>query len=299
MLLLLLLSGCQSPPPAPEIDGNAALAYARTQVEFGPRVPGTEGHRKTSAWLDSLLRARADTVVAQRWSHISNAGDTLPLTNLLARFNPGAERRIMFLAHWDTRPRADADSGAATNQPIDGANDGASGVAVLLAMADALVKAPPAVGVDLLFVDAEDYGTFPETDVLLGSKYFAANLPPGPKPEYAVLLDMVGAKGSIFRKEGFSVTAAPQVVDMVWKIAARMGHGRLFVDETGISVTDDHIPLQQAGIRAIDVIAEFGRGYSFPYWHTADDTIDKLSAEVLGAVGDVMMGVIRQAPRIK
>lgn len=294
--LVTALAGCQSAPPPPEFDGQAALAYARTQVEFGPRVPGTAPHLQTAAWIDSLLRARTDSVVVQAWTHLSQGGDSLPMRNLVGRFNPAATRRLLFAAHWDTRPRADSDTGAAASRPIPGANDGASGAAVLLAMADALAARAPSIGVDLLFLDGEDYGFFPDTDVLIGSKYFAAHLL-GPKPEYGVLLDMVGGRGSVFRKEGFSVTAAPTVVDHVWRTAARIGHGSYFLNENGGSITDDHIPLQQAGIRMIDVIADFGAGsgYSFPYWHSAQDSIDKLAAETLKAVGDVMMALIREA----
>lgn len=298
--LLLLASlglGCQSAPPPREFDGNVALAYARTQVEFGPRIPGTEGHRRMGAWLDSLLRERADTVLVQDWPHLTREGDTLPMRNLLARFNPAAGRRLLFLAHWDTRPRADADTGARAVLPVPGANDGASGVAVLLAMADALRRSPPSLGVDLLFVDGEDYGIFDDErhDVLIGSQYYARNPAPGPAPEYAVLLDMVGGRSAQFRKEGYSVIAAPGVVELVWSTAARIGHGSVFLPETGGSVVDDHVPLQQAGIRAIDVIPDIPGGY--PPWHTADDTIDKLSAETLRAVGDVMMALIREGRR--
>ncbi|MHB1330329.1 MAG: M28 family peptidase, partial [Gemmatimonadales bacterium] len=252
LVLAAFLVGCQADkPPVPEIDGQAALGYARTQVEMGPRVPGTEGHRRTAAWLDSLLRTRADTVVVQRWTHLTLRGDSLPMQNLVARFRPDATHRILFLAHWDTRPMADADTGARAKQPVPGANDGASGVAVLLAMADALDAAPPEVGVDLLFVDGEDYGDFSEDkDVLIGSRYYARNQI-GPKPEYAILLDMVGATNSRFRKEGYSVTAAPALVDAVWAMAKRMGYEALFIDQTGPAITDDHIPLQQVGIRAI------------------------------------------------
>ena len=298
-LFTSLLLGCQSSPPPREIDGQAALQYARTQVDFGPRIPGTDGHRRMKGWLDSLARSRADSVVIQDWIHVSKAGDSLPLRNVLARFNPAASRRLLFLAHWDTRPKADADTGARAGQPVPGANDGASGVAVLLAMADALRKQPPTIGVDLLFVDGEDYGIFSEeVDVLLGSKRYAAN-PVEPRPEYAVLLDMVGAKGSLFRKEGNSVTAAPNVVDMVWKTASRIGYGNLFRNETGSAITDDHVPFHQAGIRAIDVITEFGQSSSFPYWHTIDDTVDKLSADTLAAVGNVMMALVREAKKVE
>lgn len=297
VLLATLGMGCQTAPPPREIDGDAALAYARTQVEFGPRIPGTEPHRRMGIWLEGLLRERADTVLVQEWTHVSRTGDSLPMRNLIARFNPAARRRLLFLAHWDTRPRADADTGSRALQPVPGANDGASGVAVLLAMADALRRQPPTLGVDLLFVDGEDYGVFDEErhDVLIGSQYYARHPAPGPPPEYAVLLDMVGGRNARFRKEGYSVTAAPGVVDLVWSTARRLGHGNLFLPETGGSVVDDHIPLQQAGIRAIDVIPDIPDGY--PAWHTVDDTIDQLSAATLAAVGDVMMALIREGRR--
>ena len=293
-LLSSLLVGCQNaPPPAKEFDGQAALAYARTQVDFGPRVPGTTGHQQMAQWLDSLLRTRSDTVVVQRWSHQTEDGDSLPMVNFIARFNPSATQRLLFVAHWDTRPRADADTGAKVDQPIAGANDGASGVAVLIGMADALQKTPPTIGVDLLFVDGEDYGSFEgdQADVLIGAKYYAAHQLPGPKPTFAVLLDMVGGRATQFQKEGYSVVAAPDAVDLVWTTAERLGYGNVFLPENGGSVTDDHIPLQKAGIRAIDIIPDIPNGY--PPWHTQADTIDKLSADALKAVGDVMLAVVR------
>jgi len=293
-----LLLGCQNPAPARELDGQAALGYAKTQVEFGPRIPGTEAHHRMAQWLDSLLRTKADSVIVQDWIHVNKKGESLPMRNLIGRFNPTATRRFLFLAHWDTRPIADADTGALAKQPVPGANDGASGVAVLLAMADALEAAPPKIGVDLLFVDGEDYGIFAEeVDVLIGSKHYAKNPASGPPPEYAVLLDMVGAKGAKFQKEGYSLTGAPGVVEHVWRMAARMGHSGLFLDSAGGSVTDDHIPLQQAGIRAIDVIPQVPTDY--PYWHTVGDTFDKLSADTLKAVGDVMLAIVREAKTVK
>ncbi len=294
----LLLAGCQGPAaPVSETDGDAALAYVRTQLDFGPRVPGTEGHRRMAAWLDSLLRQRADTVVVQAWDHTAGDGTVLPLRNLIARFNPGATERLLFLAHWDTRPVADGPASRERNLPVPGANDGASGVAVLLAMADALKRQPPAIGVDLLFVDGEDYGSFAEDrDVLLGSRYYARNQLPGPKPLFAVLFDMVGDMEPRFYQEGFSLTAAPEVVDLVWRTAAEMGHGNVFVAEPGISITDDHIPLQQAGIRAIDVI-DFDYGPRNAYWHTVEDSFDKISGASLKIVADVGMAVIRRQGR--
>jgi Zn-dependent M28 family amino/carboxypeptidase len=215
------------------------------------------------------------------------------MVNLIARFNPAAEVRIMFLAHWDTRPRADGHASTDSLAPVMGANDGGSGVAVLLGMADALKAVPPAVGVDLLFVDGEDYGDFgSDTDVLIGSRYYAEHLLPGPKPRFAILLDMVGDRSLQLPPETLSQTAAPEVVDLVWDLARRMGHGDIFTTKDGIELTDDHVPLQRVGIHAIDVI-DFTYGPNNDWHHSTEDTIDKVSAASLKVVGDVMMGVVR------
>ena len=294
LTLLLSLAACSDdPPPRPEFNGDVALRYIQQQLEFGPRIPGTEGHRRMAAWLDSLLRGRTDSVVVQRWTHVTRQGDSLPLVNFIARFNPAAQTRLLFLAHWDTRPRADGYASTDTLAPVMGANDGASGVAVLLGMADALKANPSAIGVDLLFVDAEDYGDFSaDTDVLIGSRYYAAHPLPGPKPKFAVLLDMVGDRDLKLPPEVLSQTAAPEVVDFVWEVAKRMGRGEIFVPKDGPELTDDHVPLQQIGIHAIDVI-DFTYGPDNKWHHSPEDTLDKVSAASLKAVGDVMMGVVR------
>jgi hypothetical protein len=288
---MLLLACREAPPPPREFDGAQALRYIETQLGFGPRIPGSPGHIRMAAWLDSLLRTRADTVVVQRWSHLTREGDTLPMVNLLARFNPEATTRILYLAHWDTRPRADNPSSRDTTAAVPGANDGGSGVAILLGVADVLHRAPPGIGVDLLFVDGEDYGSFDagrDQDVLIGSRYYAANQPPGERPRFAVLFDMVGDKDLRIAREGYSVTGAPDAVRIVWDMARRLGYESTFVDEDSGAVTDDHFPLQQAGIRAIDLI-----DFQYPWHHTPDDTIDKVSAASLQIVGDVAMAVIR------
>ena len=186
LLTTLVLAGsfaCSDDPGVVNprtFSGEDALRYAATQVEFGPRVPGQSGHQAMAAWLDSLLRTRADTVQVQRWTHVTSDGDSLPLVNFLAQFNPASTRRILLLAHWDTRPMSDAAAPELQNVPVPGANDGASGVAVLLGVADALDSIPPSIGVDLLFVDGEDYGDFsarPQVDVLIGSRYYACSSP--------------------------------------------------------------------------------------------------------------------------
>jgi glutaminyl-peptide cyclotransferase len=278
-------------PPPREFDGASAFRYLQTQVGFGPRIPGTEAHRAMAAWLDTLLRARADTVIAQRWTHVTARGDSLPLTNYLARFNPGAEQRILYLAHWDSRPHADGPASTDSTAPVPGANDGGSGVAVLLGVADVLHKAPAKVGVDLLFVDGEDYGDFTATpdDVLIGSRYYAAHQPPGPKPLFAVLFDLVADRELQIYQEGNSLVGAPEVVNLVWDTARLLGYQGVFIDTPKHTLIDDHLELQKAGIRAIDVV-----DFDYPAWHTPEDTLDKVSERSVQIVGDVAMAVIRR-----
>lgn len=291
LVMSLAAMACgQAPPTAPPFDGARAMEYVHAQLAFGPRIPGTDGHARMAAWLDSMMTARADTVVVQAWEHTARDGTRLPLRNIIGRFNPAATTRLLFLAHWDTRPRADAAGSSDPEAPVPGANDGASGVAVLLGMADALRASRPAIGVDLLLVDGEDYGFFPDQDVLLGSTYYAANPMPGGKPLFAILLDMVGDADLQIFQEGYSLTGAPEVVDRVWTVAEEVGLGGVFIKRPRHTLTDDHIPLQQAGFRAIDVI-----DFDYDWWHTPDDTADKLSAESLEMVGRVMLNVIWRA----
>jgi glutaminyl-peptide cyclotransferase len=289
--LALLLAACSGGVPPREFDGATAFGYLGRQVAFGYRIPGTAGHAATAAWLDSLLRQRADTLVVQAWTHHTARGDTLPLRNFIARFNMKAAERVLFMAHWDTRPVSDNPRYKGPRTPVPGANDGASGAAVLLGMADALKKLPPRVGVDLLFEDGEDYGNFDteKDDVLIGARYYARNLPPGPKPLYAVLFDMVGDKDLRLYPEGQSLLAAPEVVDLVWTVAKE------FINTPGAGpyLIDDHVELQKVGIRAIDVV-DFSYGPDSIYWHTPADTLDKVSAQSLQVVGDVGMALIRK-----
>lgn len=287
-----IVSACgrEAPPPR-EFDGTTALHYIEHQVGFGPRVPGTEAHQRMEGWLDSLLRTRADTVVLQQWTHVTARRDSLRLTNLLARFNPGAEKRILFLAHWDSRPRADGPASTDSTVPVPGANDGGSGVAVLLGVADVLHRAAPAIGVDLLFVDGEDYGDFTNTpdDVLIGSRYYAAHQPPGPKPLYAVLFDLVADKDLQIYQEGNSLVGAPEVVNLVWDTAKLLGYRSVFIDTPKHTLIDDHLELQKAGIRAIDVV-----DFDYPAWHTPEDKLDMVSAQSLQIVGDVAVALVRR-----
>ncbi len=274
-----------------EFDGQRAFTYVTDQMKFGPRIPGTPPHEQEGDWLLAQLRTRADTVVVQAFDHVTRRGDTLHLRNFLARFKPQAAERILYLAHWDTRPTADQAAPALRHQPVPGADDGASGVAVLLGVADALKLAPPTVGVDLLFDDGEDYGDFADTnDVLIGARWFAAHQPAGYPPLFAILWDMVGAKNAHFYYEGNSQAFAPEVVERVWRAAAQLGYGTAFIPGVRHTLIDDHVSLQKANIHAIDVV-----DFDYPYWHTTDDTADKIDAASLQMVGDVAMAVIRQA----
>ncbi|HET7789445.1 MAG TPA: M28 family peptidase [Gemmatimonadales bacterium] len=276
--------------PTREFDGTRAFGYVQAQMAFGPRIPGTSGHDREAAWLDSSLRARADTVIVQEITHRLSTGQTLHLKNFFARFQPAAAERVLYLAHWDTRPHADQETDPVKkNMPVPGADDGASGVAVLLGVADALHRKAPALGVDLLFVDGEDYGDFADTnDVLIGSRWFAAHQPAGYPPLFAILFDMVGQEGIQIHYEGNSAANAPEVVDRVWRTADSLGYGNVFIPQVRTTLIDDHVALQKAGIHAIDVV-----DFDYPHWHKVTDTIDKVSAASLQIVGDVAVALAR------
>jgi Zn-dependent M28 family amino/carboxypeptidase len=289
--LLLILLACGSGSTARrEFDGAVAMGYVEAQLAFGPRIPNTAGHRNAGDWLLARLRERADSVVVQAFTHVTVEGDTLALRNFIGSFQPERPDRILYVAHWDTRPMSDQSANLADrSRPVPGANDGASGVAVLLAVADVLKRAPPSVGVDLVFVDGEDYGDWlVRADVLLGSRYYAAH-PVGPaRPLFAVVWDMVGDRDLRFLREGHSLAGAPEVVERVWAKARELGYERVFSPTVRTPIEDDHVPLLRAGIRAIDVI-----DLDYPYWHTPDDTIDKISVESLQIVGDVAVALLR------
>ena len=290
-VLSFLSASCREKPRPPrEFDGQTALGYIQQQVGYGPRIPGSDAHRRMGQWLDSLLRQRADTLVVQEWKHVTAKGATLPLTNFIARFRPDAEKRILLLAHWDSRPVADSPQSQDSTKPVLGANDGGSGVALLLGVADVLKRTPPAIGVDLLFVDGEDYGDFTKTpnDVLIGSRYYGAHQV-GRTPLYAVLFDLIGDKDLQIYQEGNSVVGAPEVVELVWDRAKDLGYSGYFVSSPRHTLIDDHLELQKAGIRAIDVV-----DFDYPAWHTPYDTIDKVSAASLQVVGDVALALIRR-----
>ena len=295
LLLALVAASCSPSRLAThEFDGATAFHYLQAQIQLGPRIPNTGPHDRCGAWILSHLRTTADTVVVQAFTAHTSKGQQLQLHNYFARFSLHVPERVLYLAHWDTRPHAEKSPNPLDRaKPVLGANDGASGVAVLLALADALRKTPPRIGVDLLFTDGEDYGDFSDTtETLLGARYFAAHLPAGYQPLYAVLWDMVGDKDLDISIEPNSRAFAPEVTTLVWHAADSLGYGRVFLPQLGQPLIDDHIPLQAVGIHAIDVV-DFDYGPGNSYHHTIYDTLDKVSAQSLQTVGNVALALVR------
>lgn len=314
LLIVLMTASCGSRPAADTADAPAyeergafsadsAMAYAAAQVAFGPRVPGTAAHSRCADWLASELRRHgADTVTVSAAPVTAWNGDRLTIRNIFARFNSRAEARVILLAHYDTRPWADMETDpAAIERPIDGANDGASGVAVLLEVARNLALERPEIGVDILLTDCEDYGAradapSDEESWALGARHFADNLPyaPGQYPRYGILLDMVGAKGARFNREYFSTLQAPAPTAKVWAMASKLGLDDRFPTAMGGAVTDDHMPLINAGIPVTDIIESHSASTgAFPAtWHTHADNLSNLSTESLSAAGRVVLNVI-------
>jgi len=282
----------QGPTPGrPLFDGAAAMALVRDQVAFGPRVPGTSGHARQLAWMLARLDSLGPAPAVDTFTHVTAGRDTLTLYNLQLRFRPEATRRILILTHWDTRPTSDeADDSVGRATPVPGANDGASGTAILLELAKMLDAVPPPVGVDLLFVDGEDYG--PDVDdMFLGAKRYASRLGESGRPVYGLLLDMVGDADPRFPVEEISAQAAELVVRKVWRAAERLGYREYFPSSVGLRVFDDHVPLIEAGLPTASLV-DFEYGLYNQYWHTPQDTPENVSATTLGMVGEVVAELI-------
>jgi len=312
---VILLSACKSDKTAdkvpadapaaevsaPRFDRDSAYAFVEKQVAFGPRVPNTAAHTACKNWYVERLRAYGAEVIEQTFQPKAYTGEVLQATNIIARYNPAAPQRIVLAAHWDSRPFADSPINTErTKDPVMGADDGASGVGVLLEVARQLQAQPiQNIGIDLVLFDAEDYGNMGGNDDKswgLGSQHWSRNLHvPANQFKYGILLDMVGAKGARFAREQVSMRYAPQVMDKVWKLAQDLGYGNYFVDEDGGAVTDDHYFVNTiAGIPMIDIInrpttTETGFG---AYWHTHDDDMDIIDARTLRAVGQVLLELI-------
>ena len=288
LLLLAPLPGCGA-PDTPLFDPDSAFVRLEEQVAIGPRHPGSAGHRLVQRYLVDRLRSYGANVSLQPFDAVTSGGDTLRLINIIANFNPDSQRRVMLGAHYDTRPVADRDPDpAARSTPIPGANDGASGVAVLLEIARLLGIRAPRIGVDIVLFDGEDSGdTEAIGDWCLGSAYFARNLK-GYRPFAAIVIDMIGDRDLEIPMEGYSRAAAPRLLDELYDIAAELGYAQ-FLRGRGPTMVDDHLPLIQAGLSAVDLI-----DFDYPWWHTLEDTPDKCSPRSLEAVGRVLDAYIRR-----
>lgn len=277
----------------PVFNGKSAFNYLRAQTNFGPRAPGSGEHERCLRYLQSELNKCAEAVNLQEFSYAGDRGKRFRLTNIIASFGLQATNRILLTAHWDTRLWADQDPNPANrNKPVLGANDGASGVAVLLEIARLLKQNPPPLGIDIILFDGEDLGrTGNPESFSVGSKYFARNKPPGFNPRFGINVDMVGDKVLEIPREVNSDRYAPEVMNLVYSTAKELNITQ-FLDSPGEEITDDHLPLNSIGIRTIDLIDFNYPDQSNNYWHTLADTPDKCSGESLAAVGLVLVNII-------
>ena len=290
--LLFLTFGCG--PSGPDFDEDHAFEYLVAQCDFGPRNPGSEGYYACLDFIINELDQSADDIILQDFRYREQRyRKRYDLQNIIARFNPDASFQTIISAHWDTRPWADQeDNRRDRNQPIIGANDGASGVAVLLELAKIMGDTPPPIGVNLVFFDGEDLGVPGENETYCqGSRYFAKNLPI-PRPDEAINLDMVGDKQLHIPVEKYSLEYNPNLVRYLWGRADDMGLDAFDITPQ-YAIYDDHVRLHEiAGIPAIDLI-DFK--YPNPYanfWHTMNDVPENCSAESLEQVGKLMVDYI-------
>lgn len=287
----------------PAFDADSAWVFVENQVKFGPRVPNSEAHVACGNYLASELKRFGAQVYEQEATLTAYNGTQLKAKNIIGSYNPENSKRVLLFAHWDSRPYADHDKDPANHKkPIDGADDGASGVGVLLEMARQFSIKSPAIGIDIIFFDAEDYGTpefvkeYKENTWCLGAQFWAKNPHvKGYKADFGILLDMVGAKNASFFKEATSMRYAPQVVEEVWSTARDLGYGKFFINAEGGAITDDHqYVILGRNIPCIDIIytdPDSDNGFG-PHWHTQNDTMDNIDRETLKAVGQTVLQVV-------
>ncbi len=316
---LLLLSACgdntkkQTPTrktitkqqvAVPEFNSDSAYMFIEKQVAFGPRVPNTIEHANCAQFIYDKLKDYSDTALIQNFKTRAYNNEVLNGKNIIGSFNPENGNRILLCAHWDTRPYADYDLDPDNHQkPIDGANDGGSGVGVLLEIARQINLSKPGIGVDIIFFDVEDYGPPQELQMYgsnfwgLGSQYWSQNLhDPDYVARYGILLDMVGATDATFLMEGHSMLYAAGILKKVWTIGNRLGYTQYFLFDSAGYIDDDHKYVNEiTKIPTIDIIhleSESSGSSFFEHWHTLGDTMDKIDKETLKAVGQTLLTVI-------
>lgn len=313
LIVAALFSSCKSNkqveevlnPVGPAFIADSAMAYCQAQCDFGPRTMNSKAHDLCEEWIINKFKGFGLEVETQKADLTGWDGTKLHSTNIIAHFNPQAERRILICAHWDSRPWADNDPDSTNwRKPVLAANDGASGVGVMLEVARLLQNDTTlAIGVDLVCFDAEDYGTpqwaekneDSEKTWALGAQYWAKNLPEGYNPQFGILLDMVGGQGAKIYQEHFSLRYAASIVDKVWSAARHAGFSSVFANEVGGGVTDDHIPVNEAGIPTVDIIPFYpdcSQSSFGPTWHTINDDMEHLDSNTLKAVGQTLIQVI-------
>ena len=286
----------------PFYNADSAYVFVANQVAFGPRVPNTDAHKKCGDYMVATLQRFGAEVTEQRVQLKAYNNTILDARNIIGSFNPEQKTRIFLCAHWDSRPYSDNDTDAANyHTPVQGANDGASGVGVLLELARLMQQVPPTIGVDIILFDAEDYGrpSFNKSadigdSFCLGSQYWSRNPhKEGYKPKYGILLDMVGGKNPTFLQEYFSMLYAPDVVKMVWKKAHQLGYQDYFISQPGNPVIDDHYYINKiANIPCIDIIHYSNQTGFVDTWHTIYDTMENIDKTTLGVVGRVVTAVV-------
>lgn len=320
MFLLALCSSCQSGKTSvdaplkneeaaynqisPDFNADSAYFFVERQVDFGPRTPNSAAHHECGEYLVEKLKEFGANVIEQKAILTTYDGIALNSRNIIGVYNPEQKKRVLLFAHWDSRPFADQEQDKTKrSQPILGANDGASGVGILLEIARNLNLSPLEIGVDIIFFDAEDWGQpsyeqnyIPGNWYCLGSQYWANNPHiPDYRAKYGILLDMVGAPNATFYKEGYSVEYASNIAEKVWSVAARLGYGRFFINRKGGYITDDHLPVNQhhraPSIDIIHTSDDTSHGFG-NFWHTHKDNMDVISKTTLNAVGQTVMEVL-------
>ena len=310
-----MLAGCKHKPTerpsapstdytqvvVPEFNADSAYSYAAAQVSLGNRIPGSKAWEQCSEYIVAQISRWCDTVIVQPFKATLWDGNTVPGKNIIASLNPKAAKRVVLAAHWDSRMWADHDPDEGNHRkPVPGANDGASGAAVLMEMARAMSQMPPSVGVDFIFFDVEDQGqpewadSYEDNTWCKGSQYWAQNRHvPAYNAVYGVLFDMVGTTQPRYTKEQVSRYYAPGLTDKIWSVAAALGYGNIFVAQNTDPILDDHMYVNQiAGIPMVDIVQNSGTTSFFTHWHTTTDNLDNLSAESMRIVALVTMKTI-------
>ncbi|MBX2845494.1 MAG: M28 family peptidase [Saprospiraceae bacterium] len=314
---ILFVVGCKKEPKESEekkpvrtvvrhdFNADSAYYFVQKQVDFGPRVPGTKEHKSAAEWLEKKLGSYTDTIQVQTASATMYTGTKIPIYNIIGSFNPEAEDRILLAAHWDSRHIAEKDADESRkNEPILGANDGASGVGVLIELARQLQLANTEKGIDIIFFDAEDLGdpNNQETDLdwCLGSQHWSKNPHVANyTADYGILLDMVGAPDAVFTYEGYSYRYAAALMTKLWNNGIALGYDYLFVKKSVGGITDDHkFVIENLGIPMVDIIdLDNNRSHGHPfghYHHTHKDNMDVIDKYTLAAVGETVLSVLME-----